>query len=207
MKRAAIYLRVSTDGQSCDSQRAETEAVAARKGFTDVEVFEDTASGAKFTRKGLDALMTGVRKGRFGAVICYKLDRLGRSLPHLAQLIAELDSHGAALIAHGQGIDTSDANPAARLQMHVLLAVAEFERSIISERVRAGMAAARKKGRLPGRPKGSKSIPSRRRLKAEELLRADPGMTCQRLAGEARVAVGTAWKWKKEILAERMSDG
>lgn len=206
MKRAAIYLRVSTDGQSCDSQRAETEAVAMQKGFSEVEVYRDTASGAKFTRRGLDALMEGVRKKRFGAVICYKLDRLGRSLPHLAQLIAELDSHGVALIAHGQGIDTSDANPAARLQMHVLLAVAEFERSIIRERVLAGMAAARKKGRLPGRPKGSKSIPSRRRRKAEELLRADPTMTCQRLAGEARVALGTAWMWRKEILAERKSN-
>jgi len=83
----------------------------------------------------------------------YKLDRLGRSLQHLAQLIGELEAHGTALVASSQGIDTSDSNPAGRLQMHVLAAVAEFERSVIVERINAGLAAARARGATLGRPR------------------------------------------------------
>src|SRR6187402_2982284 len=89
----------------------------------------DQISGAKFTREGLDKLMRAVRKGQIDVLLCVKLDRLGRSLPHLAQLIGEMDKHGVAMICTTQGIDTRTENPAGRLQMHVLMAVAEFERS------------------------------------------------------------------------------
>src|SRR5262249_35052722 len=92
-------------------------------------------------------------KGRIGVVAVYKLDRLGRSLQHLTQLIGELETHGTALVACSQGIDTSDSNPAGRLQMHVLAAVAEFERSVIVERINAGLAAARDRGAKLGRPR------------------------------------------------------
>src|SRR5262249_38368625 len=81
------------------------------------------------------------------------LDRLGRSLQHLAQLIGELEAHGTSLVASSQGIDTSESNPAGRLQMHVLAAVAEFERSVIVERINAGLAAAREHGGRLGRPR------------------------------------------------------
>src|SRR5204862_5566069 len=106
----------------------------------------EKASGARFSRGGLDALMANVRQGRVHAIAVYKLDRLGRSLQHLAQLIGEFEAHGTALIATSQGIDTSEANPAGRLQMHVLAAVGEFERSVIRERINAGLAAARERG-------------------------------------------------------------
>jgi DNA invertase Pin-like site-specific DNA recombinase len=84
--------------------------------------------------------------------VCFKLDRLGRSLAHLAQLIAEFQTHGVALVCSSQGIDTTNANPAAQLQLNILCAVAEFEREIIRERVNAGIAAARSRGVRLRRP-------------------------------------------------------
>jgi DNA invertase Pin-like site-specific DNA recombinase len=99
-----------------------------RRGWSDVAEYEDTITGSKFTRRGVDALFTDVRKGKVARIVVYKLDRLGRSLAHLAQLIAELSANGTALVCTSQGIDTSDSNPAGRLQLGVLMAVAEFER-------------------------------------------------------------------------------
>jgi DNA invertase Pin-like site-specific DNA recombinase len=153
-KRIAVYGRVSTDAQNHVSQLREVRAYVRRR-WPKAEVVEylDKASGARFTRQGLDAMMAEVRKGRIDVLAVYKLDRLGRSLQHLAQLIGELETHGAALVASSQGIDTSESNPAGRLQMHVLAAVAEFERSIIVERINAGLAAARERGAKLGRPR------------------------------------------------------
>jgi DNA invertase Pin-like site-specific DNA recombinase len=96
--------------------------------------------------------MAAVRAGKVERVIVFKLDRLGRSLPHLALILDELQRHGVALIATTQGIDTSANNPVGRLQLGVLMAVAEFEREIIKERVNAGLAAARARGVKLGRP-------------------------------------------------------
>jgi DNA invertase Pin-like site-specific DNA recombinase len=98
-------------------------------------------------------LMKEVRAGKLDVIVCVKMDRLGRSLPHLAQLVGELDRHHVALICTSQGIDTSNDNPAGRLQMHVLMAVAEFEKALISDRTRAGLAVAAALGRKGGRPK------------------------------------------------------
>jgi DNA invertase Pin-like site-specific DNA recombinase len=108
----------------------------------DVEEFSDTSSGAKFSRDGLDALMREVRKGRIDAVVAYKLDRLRRSLPHLAQLVGEMTAHRVALVIPAQGIDTSASNPASQLQLNILMSVAEFEREIIRERNNSGLRAA-----------------------------------------------------------------
>jgi DNA invertase Pin-like site-specific DNA recombinase len=87
--RVVIYSRVSTDRQVHDSQLQEVRAYCVRRGWNDAEEFSDTASGAKTNRQGLDALMALVRRGRIDAIVCFKLDRLGRSLAHLAQLIGE----------------------------------------------------------------------------------------------------------------------
>ncbi len=153
-QRIAIYGRVSTDAQSHASQLREVRAYV-RRCWPKAEVTEylDKASGARFSREGLDDLMAKVRQGRVDVLAVYKLDRLGRSLQHLAQLIGELEAHGTALVAPSQGIDTSKSNPAGRLQMHVLAAVAEFERSVIRERINAGLAAARDRGAKFGRPR------------------------------------------------------
>ena len=153
-KRIAVYGRVSTDAQSHASQIREVRAYVRRRWpKTEIVEYLDKASGARFSREGLDALMAEVRRGRVDVLAVYKLDRLGRSLQHLAQLIGEFEAHGAALVATSQGIDTSESNPAGRLQMHVLAAVAEFERSVIRERINAGLAAARERGAILGRPR------------------------------------------------------
>jgi DNA invertase Pin-like site-specific DNA recombinase len=152
MMKTAIYCRVSTDKQSHDSQLLDLRGYCQRRGWTNLAEYSDTITGSKFTRRGLDALFTEVRKGKMARIVVYKLDRMGRSLAHLAQLIAELTAHGTALVCTSQGIDTSDSNPAGRLQLGVLMAVAEFEREIIRERVQAGLAAARARGAKLGRP-------------------------------------------------------
>ena len=150
--RIALYFRVSTDRQTTSSQTVELREYCARRGWDDVREFSDTSSGAKFSRDGLDAMMREVRKGRIDAVVAYKLDRLGRSLPHLAQLIAEMTAHRTALVIPQQGIDTSASNAASQLQLNILMAVADFEREIIRERVNAGLKAARARGARLGRP-------------------------------------------------------
>jgi len=163
--RVVIYSRVSTDRQLHDSQLQEVRAYCARRSWKDAEEFSDTASGAKTNRQGLDALMALVRRGRVDAIVCFKLDRLGRSLAHLAQLIGELQANRVALVCTSQGIDTSATNPAAQLQLNILCAVAEFEREIIRERVNAGLRAARARGVRLGRPSTLKKyLPSVRTL-------------------------------------------
>jgi DNA invertase Pin-like site-specific DNA recombinase len=184
----ATYLRVSTTDQSHDPQRDELRDYCARREWKEVVEYSDTISGAKFTRCGLDRLMADVRRGRIERVVVVKLDRLGRSLPHLAQLIGELDAHRVALIAASQGIDTSHDNPAGRLQMHVLMAVAEFERSLIRERTKAGLNAARARGAKLGRRAIVLDAMKREALAA---WKAAP-TTLRDLAGRLGVSVGKA---------------
>ena len=150
--KAIIYTRVSTDKQNHDSQLQDLRGYCARRGWTNVEEISDTVSGTKSSRNGLDRLMAAVRRGNVDVVVAYKLDRLGRSLAHLAQLIGEFATNRTALVIPGQGIDTTAANPAAQLQLNILCAVAEFERELIRERVNAGLASAKAKGVKLGRP-------------------------------------------------------
>jgi DNA invertase Pin-like site-specific DNA recombinase len=186
--KTAIYARVSTDKQSHDSQLLELRTYCQRRGWSDVVEFEDTMSGSKFTRRGLVALFADVRKGKVARIVVYKLDRLGRSLAHLAQLVAELTAHGTALICTSQGIDTSDTNPAGRLQLGVLMAVAEFEREIIRERVNSGLAAARARGARLGRP----NMLAEHQTAVEALLAQGKGV--REIARELGLPVSSAYK-------------
>ena len=155
--RVAVYLRVSTDTQNHDSQERELQEYCLRRGWSNVEWYRDTASGAKQDRQGLTVLMTKVRRGKVDIILAFKLDRLARSLGHLAQIIAELQNHQVALVCPSQGIDTSNSkyNPAAQLQLNILAAVAQFEKELITERVNAGIAAAKARGVKLGRPASS----------------------------------------------------
>jgi DNA invertase Pin-like site-specific DNA recombinase len=126
-------------------------------------------------------------------VVCYKLDRLGRSLSHLAQIIDEFTLHNVALVVPGQGIDTSAANPAGRLQLHILCAVAEFEREIIRERVDGGLAAAKKKGVKLGRPA---TLDAHRDSIAQFRAR---GLTCRAIAKELDIPVGSVFQVLREF--------
>lgn len=192
--RAALYYRVSTDKQTTDPQRIELLEYCQRKGIENPLEFHDVISGAKWSRTGLQMLMLAVRKHKIDAVIVVKLDRLGRSLPHLAQMVAEFDAHRVALIATSQGIDTSDSSPAGRLQLNVLLAVAEFEREIIRERTKAGLVAARARGSKLGRPK----VP----LTLEQIQTViEHKGTIRALAVKLGCSLGTALKMKREAAA------
>ncbi len=109
-------------------------------------------SGAKVTRAQLDAMMSEIRTGKVARVVVYKLERLGQSLTHLALILDELQRLSVSLICTSQCIDTSGDNPPGRLQLGVLMAVAEFERSLIRGRVNAGLRDAKGRGVRLGRP-------------------------------------------------------
>jgi DNA invertase Pin-like site-specific DNA recombinase len=170
----ALYIRVSTDGQRTDSQEQELRGYCRQRGWKDLTFYMDKIGGAKASRPQLDRLMQDIRSGKIERLLVFKLDRLGRSLTHLALILDELNRLKVPLIASSQGIDTSDDNPAGRLQLGVLMAVAEFERGIIKERVNAGLAAAKARGVQLGRPATINGRAEEvRRLKAEGLgLRA-----------------------------------
>jgi DNA invertase Pin-like site-specific DNA recombinase len=155
--RTALYYRVSTEDQTIEPQQQELRGYCQNRDWKIVAEFTDVVSGSKSSRVSLDLMMARLRKGEFDVVMVVKMDRLARSLSHFAQLVGEFDKHGVALVCPGQGIDTSKSNPAGRLQMHVLAAVAEFERSLIIERTKAGLAAARARGVKLGKP--SKRLP------------------------------------------------
>jgi DNA invertase Pin-like site-specific DNA recombinase len=153
-RRAALYLRVSTDGQTVDNQRLALEAVCEQRGWQVVQVYSDNGvSGAKGRnlRPGLDALLKDASRGRFDVVMAWALDRLGRSLLDLLDTLGELEAAGVALILHQQAIDTT--TPAGRMFFQVTGAFAEFERAMIRSRVRAGLERARARGVRLGRPR------------------------------------------------------
>jgi len=188
MKRIALYLRVSTSDQTTDPQRAELLEYCKNRKWEDVTVFADTISGAKWTRTGLDAMMKAIRHRAIDAVLVVKLDRLGRTLNHLAQMVAEFDTNKVALICPSQGIDTSTDNPAGRVQLHVLMAISEFERSLISDRTKAGLANARAKGKTLGRPKFQLTP-----MKQAMVRKAMAGeLTFKELAAELGCSIGKA---------------
>jgi putative DNA-invertase from lambdoid prophage Rac len=151
--RVCCYLRVSTDDQNVDSQEAQLREYCQRRGWQRVGFFVDHGSGAKRDRGALNVMMDEVREGTVDVVLTWKIDRLARSLNHLAQIISEFQTHKVALVCPSQGIDTTDSNPCAEFQLNILAAVAQFERELIVERVNAGIAAARARGVKLGRPR------------------------------------------------------
>src|SRR5271165_148347 len=152
MNTTAVYIRVSTLEQRTDSQEQELRRYCRQRGWKNLAFYVDKICGAKTTRPELDRLMRDIRAGNIERLVVYKLDRLGRSLTHLALILDELNRLQVPLIASSQGIDTSNDNPAGRLQLGVLMAVAEFERGIIRERVNLGISAAKARGVRFGRP-------------------------------------------------------
>ena len=148
---AAIYARVSTTDQNHDMQTHELREYAARMGWTITEYTEKVSSVKK--RPALDRLMADAKLRKFDAVIVWRLDRFARSLPQLLENVRALDAAGVRFICPAQGIDTDHRNPAARLMMQMLGAFAEFERAIIVERVKAGVAEAQRQGKHCGRPR------------------------------------------------------
>ena len=137
------YARVSTQDQTLDLQKDALEKIGCTK------IFTDTASGAKAERKGLEEALTYVREG--DTLVVWRLDRLGRSLKHLLETITKLNKRKIGFKSLTESIDTTTSN--GRLIFNIFASLAEFERDLIRERTKAGLAAARARGRVGGSPK------------------------------------------------------
>jgi DNA invertase Pin-like site-specific DNA recombinase len=153
--KVAIYARVSTADQTCDNQLIELRRYVEARGWTAQEFVDSGVSGSTDKRPALDALIRDAKRRRFDVLVCWRLDRLGRNLRHLVTLIDELSAVGVGFASLGEGIDTQ--TPAGRLQLHVLAALAEFERGRIRERVVAGLQRARAQGKRLGRPRKARA--------------------------------------------------
>jgi DNA invertase Pin-like site-specific DNA recombinase len=149
MKRAALYMRVSTLDQHPETQLLDLRQMAAQRGLEIVAEFTDRISGAKAKRPGLDAMMTDARRGRFDVVLVWASDRIARSVKHFLEVLDELNRLKVEYISFREQIDTG--GPLGRAIVIIVGAVAELERSLIVERVRAGMRRARLEGRHVGR--------------------------------------------------------
>jgi DNA invertase Pin-like site-specific DNA recombinase len=204
-RRAALYLRVSTGEQTTANQRRELEEAACRQGWTVVEVFEDAGiSGARGRqqRPGLDALLKGVVRRDFDIVAAWAVDRLGRSLRDLLSLLEELRAKDVDLYLHKQGLDTSTPHGEAMFQMVGVFA--QFERSIIQERIKAGLARAKEEQAQNNRPRGKKAIGRPRTpAKIEANIRAAraSGHGIRKIAAELGVGVGTVLRVTREAEA------
>lgn len=153
MKKAALYLRVSTDQQTTENQRLVLQEVAQRLGWDVVHIFEDAGiSGAKGRdqRPGFDGLMRAITRGEIQIVAAWSVDRLGRSLPHLVGFLCEIQAKGCDLYLHQQAVDTS--TPSGRMLFQMCGVFAGFEREILKSRIAAGLDRARQNGVKLGRP-------------------------------------------------------
>ncbi len=151
--KVALYLRVSTSNQTTDNQRLELERVADLRGWSIVEVYTDqgiSGSKGRSDRPDLDRMLKDAVRGKFDLIAIWSLDRLGRSLQHLIETVNELQSVGVDLYMHQQALDTT--TPSGKLAFSIFGAFAEFERSLIRERVKAGLDRAKRNGVKLGRP-------------------------------------------------------
>ncbi len=149
MKRAGLYLRVSTVDQHPETQLHDLRALAAQREFQVVREYTDRISGTKAKRPGLDELLHDARRGRFDVVVVWACDRIARSTRHFLEVLDELRNVNVEFVSFRENIDTS--GPLGRAITIIIGAIAELERNLIIERVRAGMRRARLEGRHIGR--------------------------------------------------------
>jgi DNA invertase Pin-like site-specific DNA recombinase len=197
-KRAALYVRVSTDAQTVENQIRELRQVAKRRGWDVVEVYSDAGiSGAKGRngRPGLDTMLKDASRRKFDIVMAWAIDRLGRSLSDLLDTIRHLEACGVDLYLDQQGIHTS--TPMGKLVFQLTGAFAEFERTMIRQRIKAGLKRAVAQGVKLGRPKidGATERKARRQLaKGVGILKVAKSLgigtgTVQRIAKEGSGSV------------------
>jgi DNA invertase Pin-like site-specific DNA recombinase len=187
--RVAIYARVSTDKQTTDNQLRQLREIADRNEWEIVNEFVDEGiSGAKGREKRpqFDALLKSAVRREFSVVLCWSVDRLGRSLQHLVEFLNELHGVGCDLFLHQQAIDTT--TPSGRMMFQMCGVFAEFERSIIQQRVKAGLANARAKGVRLGRQPLSEGT------KSEIVSMRSTGMSMAKIAAELGVSAGVVCK-------------
>lgn len=188
----AIYARVSTDDQSCELQLNECREYCERRGWRVAGEYVDTGwSGTKASRPQLDKLMRDARAHRFDCVMVWKVDRFGRSVVNLLEALKLLESYGVRFLVISQSIDTDQASPTSRLLMTILAAVAEFERSMICERVTAGLKAAKRRGVQLGR---RRVILDRDKVRQLKLL----GKSHRQICAELGVSMGMVIRTLKD---------
>jgi DNA invertase Pin-like site-specific DNA recombinase len=193
-KRAAIYVRVSTDKQTVENQIRELRQVAERRGWEVVREYHDAGiSGAKGRdkRPGLDEMLKDASRRRFDVVMAWAIDRLGRSLLDLLGTIQTLEHCGVDMYLDQQALDTT--TPAGKLMFQVTGAFAEFERSMIKQRINAGLKRAIDQGKQLGRPRISPEVEKQ----IQDLLRAKKGMLA--IAKEVGVGSGTVQRIAREM--------
>jgi DNA invertase Pin-like site-specific DNA recombinase len=194
MKRAALYLRVSTNEQTTENQERELRVVAEKAGWQITHVYRDDGiSGAKGRdkRPGFDAMLHAAVRREFDLVAAWKVDRLGRSLQDLVMTMSELRAAGLDLYIHQQAVDTT--TPSGKALYGMLSVFAEFELDMIRERVNAGIARAKAKGQRFGRPKVDAEVEE----KVRGLLRSGTGvLKTAKLAG---VGSGTVQRIKASM--------
>ena len=199
-KRAAFYLRVSTNEQTVENQRRDLEASAAQRGWQIVATFEDAGiSGSKGReqRPGLDAMLKAAVRGRFDVVMSWSVDRMGRSLQDLIGTLQELHGGKVDLFLHQQSLDTT--TPAGRAMFGMLGVFGEFERSMIQARVRAGMERAKANPRKGAKAIGRPKIGADTEKAIRDRLVAGTGML--KIAKELGIGSGTVQRVRREMLA------
>lgn len=177
--RVAIYGRVSTDDQSCERQQRDLTAYAARAGWEVVGTFLETASGARSDRSVRKQVIELARRRQIEGVLVSELTRWGRSTTDLLATLEELQSYGVSLIAHS-GFQFDLTTPIGKMIATVLAGLSEFERDLIRERVKSGLAAAKARGKHIGRQKGL--CPAQKKHRAKILARRSEGMSYRQIA-------------------------
>jgi DNA invertase Pin-like site-specific DNA recombinase len=192
VQRVALYARVSTANkkQDVETQLLPLREFCVHRGWEITREYVDNGvSGSTEFRPALDALLKDARRGKFDAMLCWNLDRVGRSLKHLIGLLADLDTVRVAFVSLSDNLDLT--TPQGRLMFQIIGAMAEFERSLIVERVTAGMRRAKALGHLPGRKRQVLDLDAIRvRISAGESLRScarslsiSPALLSKRLRG------------------------
>jgi DNA invertase Pin-like site-specific DNA recombinase len=191
--KVALYARVSTmNGQHPEMQLSELREYGARRGWQIVSEYVDEGiSGSRERRPQLDRLMADAHRRKFGLIAVWKIDRFGRSLKHLVNALADLDSLGVAFVSLRDNLDLS--TPSGRLMFQIIGAMAEFERSLIQERVRAGLRNAVARGVRLGRPKRIVDAAEIARLRAS-------GASWREISQRMRIGVGTAIRGFQQIV-------
>ena len=187
MKRVAIYYRVSTTDQDPQMQIDELREYAKSRRFKVVGEYRDEASGRNNSRRHLEEMLKQVRKRKVDVVLVWKYDRFARSTQHLVNTLEEFKSLGVDFISYTQQIDTTTSM--GKFFFTIMAGIAEFESDIISERVRSGMAAAKRKGKHVGRPHTKRTLISRAKV-----LRKS-GKSIRQVAKELRISAATVQKY------------
>ena len=185
----AIYARVSTSDQNCETQLREVRQYCAARGWEIQREYVDAGwSGSKASRPELDRLMKDALSRRVDTIVVFKLDRWGRSVRHIADSLAQLKDAGVRFIATTQGIDTIASNPTTDFLLNILAACAQLERELIRERVAAGMKRARSTGTRSGKEIGRPRMVMDRQKVWDD---RDAGMSIGKLQAKHGLARGT----------------